>query len=330
MNYSNSAFAPKAGRSQFTDRRIASERSGSNVIFVGTAGLKLVIVEGLETGGACRCDLGEVAAMNEEEYFGDPGKVALMRRSAALYQLLRDDPRFAYYGRVVTLSGTCKDTLAAIKALARLQGAGVCYYFPKADADQLYAKLESAGFKTDRHEHYWGGEQAFQASLHVLENAHLPDDLTIQQLDDGTPAGLVRDVAELLQSCDVMPVPGSFLRGRARPGLTLVAVDRSGKPVASASSFVLHHPDSERANDVFWGMLATREDRRGEKIALQLGAMAIRHMWLNEGARGFITGVRHDNRSSQALCNKLGVYESDWIYAQCLDEAVLGSSSVTK
>ena len=77
-------------------------------------------------------------------------------------------------------------------------------------------------------------------------------------------------------------------------------------------------------------MLATREDRRGEKIALQLGAMAIEHMWVNEGARGFITGVRQDNRSSQALCGRLGVHDTDWIYAQCLDVAVLGGSSVTK
>ncbi len=43
-----------------------------------------------------------------------------------------------------------------------------------------------------------------------------------------------------------------------------------------------------------------------------------------------MTGVRQDNPSSQALCNRLGVYDSDWIYASCLDEALLGSSSVTR
>ncbi len=268
--------------------------------------------------------------MGSEEYFGDPGKVELMRRAASLYRLVQQDSRFAYYGRLVALSDPGDDTVAVMTALARLQGAAVCYYFPKAAADELYAKLESMGLKTDRHEHYWGGEEALHASQQVLADLRMPDDITIRRLDDATPTSLVSDVAALLQSCDVMPVPGSFLRGRTRPGITMVAVDRSGTPVASASSFVIHHSSSVHATDVFWGMLATREDRRGQKIALQLGAMAIEHMWLNEGARGFMTGVRDDNRSSQALCNRLGVYDSDWIYASCLDEALLGSSSVTR
>lgn len=268
--------------------------------------------------------------MNQEEYFGDPGKVGLMHRSAGLYRLLQDDPRFAYYGRLVALSGASSDAFDIMRALAQLQGVGVCYYFPKADADHLYTRMEAVGLKTDRHEHFWGGEEALTASQQILATEKMPDDLTVQRLDGNSPSGLIEDVARLLQSCEVMPVPGSFLRGKTRPGITLVAIDRAGNPVASASSFVLHHHNSMHANDVFWGMLATREDRRGQKIALQLGAMAIEHMWHNEGARGFITGVRQDNTSSQTLCNKLGVYNSDWIYACCLDEAILGSASVTK
>lgn len=77
-------------------------------------------------------------------------------------------------------------------------------------------------------------------------------------------------------------------------------------------------------------MLATREDRRGEKIGLLLGAQAIIHMWERHGARGFMTGVRADNQSSQVLCNKLGVSKTDWIYASCIDKEMFGGSSVTK
>ena len=32
-----------------------------------------------------------------------------------------------------------------------------------------------------------------------------------------------------------------------------------------------------------------------------------------------MTGVRADNASSQALCNKLGVHATEWIYASCMD-----------
>jgi hypothetical protein len=268
--------------------------------------------------------------MQEEEYFGDPAKVALMRRSAALYQLLRGDPRFGYYGRALALSGEQEDTFAILSAMARLQGAGVCYYFPKDGAARLYERAEAAGFKTDRHEHYRGCEEAFKASQQVLASEQMPGDLSIRRLDQASSPRLVENVAGLLQSCDVMPVPGSFLRGLSCRGITLVAIDQEGAPIASASSFFLHHAMNERAKDVFWGMLATREDRRGQKIALQLGAKVIEHMWMNEGARGFITGVRQDNLSSQALCNRLGVRDTNWIYAQVIDESVLGSGSVTK
>jgi hypothetical protein len=77
-------------------------------------------------------------------------------------------------------------------------------------------------------------------------------------------------------------------------------------------------------------MLATRTDRRGERIALLLGARAIVHMWERHGARGFMTGVRADNASSRSLCNKLGVSATEWIYASCIDKEMFGGSSITK
>src|SRR5271169_829168 len=118
----------------------------------------------------------------------------------------------------------------------------------------------------------------------------------------------------------VMPVPGSIMRGLARRGICLVATDQNQRPVATASSYMIHHPSSPRATDTFWGMMATREDRRGERIALLLGVEAIIHMWERHGARGFMTGVKADNAPSQALCNKLGVRATDWICASCIDQ----------
>ena len=43
-----------------------------------------------------------------------------------------------------------------------------------------------------------------------------------------------------------------------------------------------------------------------------------------------MTGVRADNVSSQALCAKLGVGPTDWIYASCIDRTVFSGGSVTK
>ena len=266
----------------------------------------------------------------EDEFFGSAERVALSRRSLSLWTLVSDDPRFAYYGRTVALTDPGDDTADMLAALARVQGAAVGYFYPAADAPRLFAALAARGFATDRHEHYLGGEEALAASRKALADHALPPDLTVAVVDAATPGDLVRATAELSQSCDVMPVPGVVMRGKLRDGICLVATDRKGQPVATASSYVLHHPSSPRAKIVFWGMLATREDRRGEKIALLLGAQAIVHMWERHGARGFMTGVRADNASSQALCARLGVGPTDWIYASCIDRTQFAGGSVTK
>ncbi len=267
---------------------------------------------------------------DNEEYFGSPERIALAKRSASLWRLLRKDPRYAYYGRLVALSEPGEDAADVLQAMAKLQGAAVAYFYPASAATALFTQLEDRGLVTDRHEHYWGGEEALAASRLALRTYQFPADLTIASLGPDTSPQLVREVADLCQSCDVMPVTGSVMRGQARDGLCLVATDGDGRPVASASSFVLHHPSSPHAKDVFWGMLATREDRRGEKIALLLGAQAIIHMWDRHGARGFMTGVRADNPSSKALCKRLGVAASDWVYASCMDREVFAGQSITK
>ena len=271
-----------------------------------------------------------MSSADNEELFGSPAKVAFVKRSRDLWSLLRDNPRFAYYGRAVGLSDPRSDTADVLCSLARLQGATVCFYYPASEASALFAELEFKGMVTHRHEQLHGGEDTLAASRKTLETFALPKDLTVMALDQNTPAKLVFEVAELCQSCDVMPVSGSIMRGVTKEGICLVAVNKRGQPAATASSYIIHHPESARTREVFWGMLATRPERRGEKIALLLGAQAIRHMWEKHGARGVMTGVRADNESSQALCKKLGFDSTQWICASCIDPGVLGETSVTK
>lgn len=266
----------------------------------------------------------------DDEFFGAPERIALSRRSANLWRLLGDNPRYSYYGRLVSLSEPGEDAADIMMAMAKLQGAAVSSYYPADRATTLFARFEASGMGTDRHEHFRGGEAALAASRNALEMFSLPDDLGVQVIDAGTPRELIAEVAELSQSCGVMPVPGAMMRGLVQKGVCLVATDRDGRAVATASSYMHHHPASRRATDVFWGMLATREDRRGQRIAFILGAQAIVHMWEHHGARGFITGVRADNAPSRTLCEKLGVCSTEWIYAQCIDRELFGGVSITK
>lgn len=91
-----------------------------------------------------------------------------------------------------------------------------------------------------------------------------------------------------------------------------------------------HHPADPHAGDAFWGLLATRPDRRGERIALLLGAQAMVTMWEVHGARGFMTGVQGDNASSMALCRRIGVTPSDRTFIGCIDPATFGDPAITK
>src|SRR5436190_24298444 len=98
--------------------------------------------------------------VDNDEYVGSPDRIALARRSASLWRLLRDNPRYAYYGRLVALSDPGQDTADILSSIARLQGAAVSYFYPAKDANGLFAQLEERGLATDRHEHFWGGEAA--------------------------------------------------------------------------------------------------------------------------------------------------------------------------
>ena len=96
-----------------------------------------------------------------DEFFGAPDRIALSRRSASLWSLLRDNPSYAYYGRLVGLSDPGQDAADILSAMAKLQGAAVAYFYPAEAAPSLFAQLEEKGLATDRHEHFWGGEVSF-------------------------------------------------------------------------------------------------------------------------------------------------------------------------
>lgn len=93
--------------------------------------------------------------LTDDEFFGSPERIALSRRSANLWSLLRDNPRYAYYGRLVALSDPGNDAADILSAMARLQGAAVSYFYPISAAESLFAQLGERGLATDRHEHFW-------------------------------------------------------------------------------------------------------------------------------------------------------------------------------
>lgn len=57
-----------------------------------------------------------------DEHFGTEAQRALLARGCHAYALLRDDPRFTYYGRTVCLASPESGDMAMLASLTRLQG----------------------------------------------------------------------------------------------------------------------------------------------------------------------------------------------------------------
>ena len=263
--------------------------------------------------------------MAYSEIFGDPAHRALLRRGEDLWRVAKENPRYAYYGTVVSLSDPQEDCADVLASLARLQGLGMCFYFPREEASALLISLEEQGFRTAESLFHRGGQAAYEASKSLLASKPAPADLRIMALDRSTPSDTIRATVELCQTCGLSSMPGEVMRGIASPGINLVALGPDGVPVATAASYAMHAPDTPKAREAFWGVLATREDYRGRGLAAWLGAMAIVHMWENEGMRGFNTGIKAENAASRAACAKLGIVDTDWVTAFCFDDARLAA-----
>ncbi|MEP0520884.1 MAG: hypothetical protein ABJO09_11575 [Hyphomicrobiales bacterium] len=272
----------------------------------------------------------DMARMADKELFGTPSQISMMERARALWALVCNDPAFSFFGRSVTLCGPTDDAFERIAALARLQGGTACHYFPKTEVEAMGRELQEVGLNVSHHNHMRGTEAAYKASKALIDAMELPANITLGVVDMATPGEIVKDIADVSVSCGVMPVPGDAMRGHVRDGLCLAALDEAGTVVATSSSYMNNHPEGERATDAFWGMLATREDRRGERLGLYLGALAIVQMWENHGARAFNTGVTDGNAPSMAVCKKLDIAVTDWVFLLCTDPELFGDSTFTK
>lgn len=80
----------------------------------------------------------------------DPEQITLMRQSKSLWQLVQYDPRFSYYGRMVSLRDPHDDAIEIMISLARHQGAGSCQYYPADSAVMFCAALEKQGLRAVR------------------------------------------------------------------------------------------------------------------------------------------------------------------------------------
>ena len=268
-----------------------------------------------------------VAAM---EVFGTPGQQEVERRAAHAWTLLRHDPAFSSHGRAVGLAQAHPDDVAKQIALARLQGVGPAEGVKRTDVSDRRTALEAAGLVVDEYVEWVGAAAAFQAAAALSAVRALPEDCELVRVDRATPAEDLRALDALTQSCEVLLPTGAFLRGAERPSAFLFARDRSGAAVGAAGAVAAFHTDHPRARRAWWGMLATAPARRGEGIALVLGALSMMAIRDTAGVEQVFTGIREGNAPSEALCARLGLSATDERDIIAVDPEMLGAGRITK
>lgn len=157
-----------------------------------------------------------------------------------------------------------------------------------------------------------------------------PKNLALKVITSDTPNETVLKICEMSLEAGVLPAPGSVMRGAGPRGVFLYVEAPDGQILASGGACMAYHPDGPRADEAFWGMLATHQDWRGKRLGCWVGAQLIQNMADKFGSGGFSSGVKPDNPSSQAMCSRLGVEPSDNVYAGAVDPAAFGDALITR
>ena len=264
------------------------------------------------------------------EYFGSKSQQALQKRAELLWALVKDDPQFSCHGRAVSISGGELNDITLQASVARLIGASAAEGVLEKDKEDRKAALTSLGMITDEYSDWLSTDQTFDLAQQLVDTRPLAEDLTVIEVGSDTPLDDLKALDAFTQTCDVLLPMGSFIRGEARSAVCIFAEEPNGRIVGVSGSVDQFHPDHAKGGMCWWGMLATADHRRGEGIALILGAMALLAMRDRFGFQKFFTGIREGNIPSEKLCSKLGFAPSGQHVVLAIDPEVMQSTQVTK
>lgn len=246
-------------------------------------------------------------------------------------EVLGDDPRFSYYGRVVGLVGPDDGPIDQLAALSIVQGNSNYSAVPAHQAASVVADLERRGLIPMHYAKWEGGTESLAATRAVIDAFPLPQDLRLTRLEASTPGHHLASMAEMALRCGVLPLCGEVLRGLYKPAVCMIALDKDDKVVScAATSAFAQASHATLGQQAWWGMLATDPARRGERLALILGAHAMLEMEARFGFQDVMTGVEPGNAPSEALCARMGMAPGAFAIISCADPRALTSGRMTK
>lgn len=263
------------------------------------------------------------------DVFGTDQQQSILAKGAALFAVIRDDPRFSYYGRNVGLADIGAGDVDLLAALTRLQGASSCANLPDAAVPDMRRAAEAIGLSTTHYQRWSGAADAIAAARAVVRSSPLPSDITLHRIDTDSTGALLEKLAEVSLACGVLPISGAVLRAATRPGTGFVALDTNGRPVACSAAAAYLHPEAD-GGECWWGMLATDPARRGQRLALRLGAEALLDITERFGFTRIFTGIEPGNAASESVCARMGLAPEDRSVIATVDPAQLAGGRMTK
>lgn len=263
-------------------------------------------------------------------FFGSEAQQRMQETAFALSPLLRDDPAYGIEGRMWGIDGPGRSDADKVVALASLQGATVNHYVPKSQETQFARDYAARGFANDRWDQFMGRRECLETCAAYIAAFQLPDQYKLHHIGPGTPTRVLDALAETAASCGVLPPMTPVLFGHMRNAAYFCLEATDGGVAACAGACMRNHPESRFGKASWWGMLATRDQDRGQSLSLYLGALAAVHMNEAFGVEEFYTGVRSDNAASRHVCQKLGVCDSEYACLAILDPSSFGEGGYTK
>ena len=224
-------------------------------------------------------------------FFGTDAQQVLLARAKALFDVVRGDPRFSYYGRTVGLVTPDDGDMSLLQSLVALQGSANYSVVDASEAGGLVTQAQATGLSVTRYNRWSGGKEAHSAARQVLAGKRLPADVEVLRIAPDTPDAEMAAFARMALDCGVLPPVRQVLDGRDRSGLCYVARNRSGEIVSCAAGAAIADPSHPVHGGMgWWGMLATRPDHRGAGLSLIFGAHALIGLLEEKGLTSVFTG----------------------------------------
>ena len=238
----------------------------------------------------------------QPRFFGSDVQKNMQRIAHELSPLLKDQPEYGCEGRMWGIDAPGAADVPKVGALARLQGATVNHYVLKSKARQFAAEYAERSFANDRWEQFMGRQDCLAICSDYLAGFDVPEQYKLHQFGPESSPRLLDALEETTAASGVLPPMTPVLFGEACEAAYFCLEAPDGGVAACAGAGLRNHSASQFGKASWWGMLATRDQDRGQSLSLYLGAVAIRYMHENFGVEEFYTGVRSDNHVSRHIC----------------------------